>query len=260
MAGLMAGVKPVSCHSHNDYWRPYPLYSAIRAGCVGVEADVWLYGDELYVGHTTATLAPNRTFRSLYVDPLAEILDARNAGARRRAGARGRSQSHGHGHGQGQDRPVGVFIEAPYQTLVLLVDFKMDGEQTWPYFMEQLAPLRERGYLSYFDGTARVDGPVTVVATGNAPFGEILRNAHPRDVFYDAPLGLLSSPPSSSPPSSSPPTDADGDRYDHTNSYYASASFKKLIGTCWGWMLSEAQVEQMRAHVRAAHERGLLVR
>jgi hypothetical protein len=35
---------PVGCHSHNDYWRRVPLYSALQAGCIGVEADVWLFG------------------------------------------------------------------------------------------------------------------------------------------------------------------------------------------------------------------------
>ncbi|KAJ8105032.1 hypothetical protein OPT61_g10427 [Boeremia exigua] len=35
-------VTPIPCHSHNDYWRRVPLYDALRWGCTGVEADVWL--------------------------------------------------------------------------------------------------------------------------------------------------------------------------------------------------------------------------
>jgi hypothetical protein len=29
---LTGDVKPVACHSHNDYWRKVPLYSALSAG------------------------------------------------------------------------------------------------------------------------------------------------------------------------------------------------------------------------------------
>ena len=36
-------------HSHNDYWRDLPFYSALRAGAVSVEADVWLINGTLYV-------------------------------------------------------------------------------------------------------------------------------------------------------------------------------------------------------------------
>ena len=70
-------VLPVPCHSHNDYWRRVPLFQAIHAGCTSVEADVWLFDDEeeLFVGHNTASLTPNRTFTKLYVDPLVELLD-----------------------------------------------------------------------------------------------------------------------------------------------------------------------------------------
>ena len=43
-------VTPIPCHSHNDYWRRVPLYDALRWGCTGVEADVWLFDEDLYVG------------------------------------------------------------------------------------------------------------------------------------------------------------------------------------------------------------------
>lgn len=70
-------VRPIPCHSHNDYWRRVPLFDAIHWGCTGVEADVWLFdgNDELLVGHSSTSLSPARTLRSLYVDPLVELLD-----------------------------------------------------------------------------------------------------------------------------------------------------------------------------------------
>lgn len=71
------GVRPIPCNSHNDYERKRPLFDALRWGCTSVEADVWSFeGEEdLFVGHHTASLKRDRTFKSLYVEPIVEILD-----------------------------------------------------------------------------------------------------------------------------------------------------------------------------------------
>ncbi|CAC9894164.1 unnamed protein product, partial [Aureobasidium pullulans] len=42
------GIMPKTVHSHNDYWRPKPFYSALSNGVISVEADVWLYNGTLY--------------------------------------------------------------------------------------------------------------------------------------------------------------------------------------------------------------------
>merc|ERR1712230_199144 len=125
-----ADIHPVACHSHNDYWRKEPLFSALKAGCSGVEADVWLYGEELYVGHTSASLSPQRTLRSLYIDPLVKILDQQNP-----------ITSF---HPSVESPRSGVFDTKPAQTLVLLIDFKNDGAAIWPYVADQLGPLRQK--------------------------------------------------------------------------------------------------------------------
>ncbi|KAG8763733.1 COPII subunit [Ceratobasidium sp. 423] len=72
------GIIPKGIHSHNDYWRDVPLFSAIAVGAISVEADVWLWNDELYVGHDPSSLSPKRTFSSLYVSPLLSILKQQN--------------------------------------------------------------------------------------------------------------------------------------------------------------------------------------
>ena len=71
-------VTPIPCHSHNDYWRKVPLFSAISWGCTGVGADVWLHdGDEeLYIGHMTAALTSERTFAKLNIELLVKLLDS----------------------------------------------------------------------------------------------------------------------------------------------------------------------------------------
>jgi hypothetical protein len=236
---FLRDVAPVPCHSHNDYWRRVPLFSALYAGCTGVEADVWLRaGGELLVGHDRASLQSHRTFRSLYVDPLVDILSRQNANS---------SQSPD----GSATPPHGVFDVDPSQTLVLLVDLKTNGAETWPWVMRQLAPLRERGWLSYWDGG---DGqfhsrPITVVGTGNTPFDQVVvdggANRTYRDSFFDAPLDRLADSP-----------------YDATNSYYASVNFFRAVGTVWwrGGEPSARQLEKIRAHLREAHSRGLKAR
>lgn len=223
---FLRDVVPVPCHSHNDYWRKVPLFSAIYAGCTGVEADVWLREGDLFVGHDKASLQPNRTFQSLYVNPLVEILTHQNPTTDFYKGNKN-----------------GVFDTDRGQTLVLLIDLKTDGPETWPWVMKQLTPLREKGWLSYSEDGQFHQGPITVVGTGNTPFDLIVGNGSSsyRDAFFDAPLDQLENSP-----------------YNSTNSYYASVNFWNAIGAVW-WRggPSETQLEMIRKHLREARDRGL---
>ncbi|KAL5337765.1 PLC-like phosphodiesterase [Aspergillus crustosus] len=252
---------PVRCHSHNDYWRRVPLYSALEAGCVSVEADVWLFDDELYVGHSRSSLTSSRTLKSMYVDPLMKILRRQNP------------VTHFHPK---RDLPRnGVFDTDPSQTLVLLIDFKTDGEETWNEVVTQLGPLRESGYLTYYNGTDIIEGPITVVGTGNAPFNRIAAKTSHRDIFFDAPLDRLVDTVDRIEPSTllKKRTDNAGqglsgiskgeiepDTFNTTNSYYASVSFKKAVGIPWMLHLTDRQVQTIRSQIRAAHRQGLKVR
>lgn len=285
-----ADISPVQCHSHNDYWRPVPLKSAIRAGCTGVEADVWLFPDrstdDLFVGHSRASLTPQRTFKSLYIEPLIEILERQNPNTTF--------------HPVLDDPRNGVFDTVPEQSLVLLVDFKTDGQKLWSVVYEQLEPLRQRQYLTYFNGSAIVEGPVTVVVTGNAPFNRVVESSRYRDMFFDAPLELLGNlalddgtdqghwstyddveertylatyaeatdalpVPSVGSKSSNQGQGHSGAApknpaiYTPANSYYASVAFSQTIG--WPLpFLTHSQRHKIRQQIRGAHRQGLKVR
>lgn len=261
-------VTPIPCHSHNDYWRRVPLYDALRWGCTGVEADVWLFDEDLFVGHNTHALTQNRTFRSMYVDPLVKMLDHKNENTTFLPAADLNSTDI-----------LGVFDTAPQQTLVLLVDFKNNGSQIFPYVQDQISALREKGYLTYYDGSRTVSGPITIVATGNAPFDMVVANTTYRDIFFDAPLDRMYVEPGtdegqdqtqyddSNTLSSSSISAGQGtvgttptSHFDSTNSFYASTNFKKSIGRMWWGHLSGAQRELLRGQIKGAHERGLKVR
>ena len=62
----------------------------------------------------------------------------------------------------------GVFDRDGSQTLYLFVDVKTDGLTTWPYVVQALQPLREKGWLTKVNGTNVIKGPITVVGTGNS--------------------------------------------------------------------------------------------
>ncbi|PYI09181.1 hypothetical protein BO78DRAFT_337885 [Aspergillus sclerotiicarbonarius CBS 121057] len=239
------GVLPVRCHSHNDYWRDVPLHSALSAGCIGVEADIWFSNNDLLVGHTPFTLHHEVTLRSLYLNPLLDLLQKHNT----------RSSQLEPAHQPGGPR-AGVFASDPSQTLVLLIDFKEQPEETWPILMSQLQPLRDSDYLTYFNGSDIISRPITIVATGDAPFHRITANQTYRDIFYDAPLDQLSL----LPPSSGGPDPETQPIYSDKNSYYASVDFGKSIGSLARNRFSQGQLELVRKQIQAAHMRGLKVR
>ncbi|KAJ5757554.1 altered inheritance of mitochondria protein 6 [Penicillium nucicola] len=220
------GIKPVPCHSHNDYWRSVPLYEAIAAGCTGVEADVWLDGNNLLVGHRKHSLSSDRTLKTLYVNPLEKILSNLNMNSSTNAS-------------------IGIFELDPTATVTLLIDIKTDGNATWPILLSQLAPLHHGGWLTRWNDTSKTltRGPITVVGTGNTLFDHVVADED-RYVFFDAPLKEISQ----------------NSTYTTENSYYASVSLFKAVGIVWPWGPTDSQKQTMQKMIRAAAERGLVSR
>jgi len=179
---LTQGIVPKAFHSHNDYWRPLPFYSALSVGAVSVEADVWLYNSTLHVGHEESALTSARTFDSLYIQPILSVLHQQNPPSIYLTGALANGTRNG------------VYDTAGGQTLYLFVDVKTNGTTTWPVVVKALQPLREAGYLTTFNGTGVTPGPVTVIGTGNTPLNQV-QGVEPRDYFWDAPVRCPSDEP-----------------------------------------------------------------
>ncbi|KAF8421012.1 hypothetical protein EV426DRAFT_674093 [Tirmania nivea] len=226
---------PKPIHSHNDYWRKAPLYDAISVGCISVEADVWHFdGDnELYVGHDLSSLTKNRTLNSLYINPLLDILHRQNP-----------ETEFAH------DTSNGIFDTNPEQTLYLYIDIKTSGVATYTSILKHLTPLHP--YLTHYNASTALThyGPLTVIATGNAPFSEISvsptsSSDYARYAFYDAPLLSLSD-------SNTP--------YNTTNSLMSSEDFGSIVGRVSGGEMSNAQKQKLTGLVKSAHDRGIGVR
>ncbi|KAG5305189.1 PI-PLCc_GDPD_SF superfamily domain-containing protein [Histoplasma capsulatum G186AR] len=172
---LTRGIIPIPVHSHNDYWRDLPFYSALSAGCISIEADVWLFDDTLLVGHDLSSLTKSRTLKSLYVDPILDVL---------------RRQNPRSPYITGETRN-GVYDTDPFQTLYLFIDVKTSGPETWPHVVAALEPLRAANYLTTLrNNDTLTAGPVTVIGTGNTPLS-LVGPVPDRDYFYDGPLADL---------------------------------------------------------------------
>ncbi len=218
------------------------------------------------MGHSVASLTPNRTLNSLYIHPILEILSKQNP--KTTLMPEGDHQLHG------------VFDTDPEQSLVLLIDFKTAGNDLWPFVQSALEPLRSQNYLTRANGTQIIPGPITVVGTGNTPFDLVdsdESNPH-HDVFFDAPLGDMYEPlsgesgtPSTEDTATKQPrsdeagqghsgTKGNPDAFNIGNSYYASVDFGSAIGTLWDGEFTDDQMDKLRGQIRGAHKRGLKAR
>ena len=148
-------------HAHNDYEHPRPLFDALDHRFGSVEADIFLVGDQLLIGHTPDDLDPTRTLESLYLDPLARLVKAN--------------------HGS---------VYRGYRTpLQLLVDIKTEGAATYLELDRQLRGYRHL-FTSYAHGRVR-PGAVTAVISGDRAAREPMEQQPVRSAFYDGRLADL---------------------------------------------------------------------
>jgi hypothetical protein len=138
-----APVQPIPlqrAHAHNDYLHQRPLLDALDHGFCSIEADVWVSNDELLVAHTVLEIQPDRTLEALYLKPLAD-----------RA-----AQRHG-------------WIFDPGRSVTLLIDFKSNGQETYPVLARQLEKYR-RLFTPRDPGDGRAAAPpVLAIISGDRP-------------------------------------------------------------------------------------------
>ncbi|MEX2982831.1 phosphatidylinositol-specific phospholipase C/glycerophosphodiester phosphodiesterase family protein [Streptomyces sp. C36] len=157
-------------HAHNDYAHPHPLTDALAHGFSSVEADIWLVGDRLLVGHDASDLDPARTLEALYLDPLLRRVRAQ--------------------HGR---------VYAGYDlTLQLLIDIKSEGQATYRALSRHLRPYR--AMLSVCSGGRVRRGAVAAVVSGDRGARIPMEAERVRYAFYDGRLADLGGAPASFAP------------------------------------------------------------
>lgn len=124
----------VNAHSHNDYLRNVPFYTAYSQRFASIEADIFAVDGELFVAHDREDITPLRTFRALYLEPIVREMKLKG--------------EKGYPEGSG---------------FQLLIDLKTGYEETLPLLQEQLMEFRE-----CFD-TRNNPSAVRVVISGARP-------------------------------------------------------------------------------------------
>jgi glycerophosphoryl diester phosphodiesterase family protein len=166
--GLVAGTAPVAladpprvrplaqAHAHNDYEHARPLFDALDHGFTSVEADIFLVGGALLVGHDPEDLRPDRTLQSLYLEPLRQRVIA----------------NHGKVY---PGRPV---------LFQILIDIKNTGGATYGELDRVLRSPRYAFLFTHFVHGKVRRGAVTAVVSGDRP--RAVMAAQPvRFAFYD---------------------------------------------------------------------------
>ena len=218
---LAAEVRPlVQAHSHNDYEQKRPLLEALDHGFCSVEADVYLVEGQLWVAHDRKDLKPERTLKSLYLEPLAERVRNR----------------------------VGIFAD-PQARLMLLVDVKGQGAEVYQRLKTELAPYAPM--LTRFRDTGVVTGAVTVVLSGDRAW-DLARADRDRwcaldgrmsDLTNAAPAGVAGS---STPPASLVPL--------------VSESWRTLFRWDGDGEMSASDKARLKGLVSQAHAQGRKIR
>ncbi|MEU7561346.1 phosphatidylinositol-specific phospholipase C/glycerophosphodiester phosphodiesterase family protein [Streptomyces eurythermus] len=148
-------------HAHNDYAHPRPLLDALDHRFGSVEADIFLVGGRLLVGHEVSDLDPSRTLESLYLEPLAARVAAHH----------------------------GAVYRGAHRPLQLLIDIKTEGAAT---YLELDRHLRRypRLFTRYAHGRVH-PGPVTVVVSGDRAARTPMAAQTERRAFCDGRLADL---------------------------------------------------------------------
>ncbi|KAF6072258.1 hypothetical protein FOB64_000309 [Candida albicans] len=163
-------------HSHNDYWREYPLFSALSAGAISVESDICsvnetliFKNDEIYVGHSQEFLKPINTLFNLYLNPLSQFLQFVNPTYEIIDGDSNSENSRLEQDffAQSQSERNSVFYNNPGQPLYLWFDFKTEANSTYDALKPLLKPFIDNGYLAYYNTTddKYYSGPLILTIT-----------------------------------------------------------------------------------------------
>ena len=150
-------------HAHNDYEHPRPLFDALDHRFGSVEADIFLVGDQLLIGHDASELDPSRTLESLYLEPLSALVKANHGSVYR-----------------GWRHP-----------LQLLIDIKTEGSSTYLELDRHLLRYKHL-FTTYAHGRVH-PGAVTNVISGDRAARTPMEAQTVRRAFYDGRLADLGS-------------------------------------------------------------------
>lgn len=142
-------------HAHNDYLNRPPLFEALDAQLVSVEADIHLIKGDLYVAHVRPLFRnKKRSLENLYLKPLFE-------------------------HVQENGGTVYPNYDGPFY---LMIDFKGGSVEMYNRLVELLEPYKTM--LTVMGNGELKEGAVTIFLSGSKPTEAILQS-EPKLCFLD---------------------------------------------------------------------------
>lgn len=138
----------VACSFPHSDPRSNAFAQSVATGCEGFRTDLWLHENDLLIGvfGSGGKVASHLRF---HLDSLLKELAPRTSSA-----------------GPQIAMNADQMKKNPRQTFILALDAKSRFDEIYPLLVSQLDTLRQRGDLSYWNGTKVIRGPVTVVVTG----------------------------------------------------------------------------------------------
>jgi alkaline phosphatase len=139
-----------NAHSHNDYEKPVPFWAAYNSGFGSIEADIFLFKDQLLIAHEEKELVNKRSLEDLYLKPLQACIE----------------------------KQKGYVYADTAKQLQLLIDIKTDSVAT----LNKLITVLEEYPLL-------INNPsIKFVITGNRPPAEKY-SSYPSYILFDGNLG-----------------------------------------------------------------------
>lgn len=133
-----------AAHAHNDYLHDQPLLDALSRGFRGIEVDIILREDSLFVAHEEESIKAGDTIEALYLDPLTAWCERR---------------------GQSTRNVLERSASPDIRPILLLVDIKTDAAPTFEALYQILVAYEPM--LTTFGPDVLVERCVSVVISGN---------------------------------------------------------------------------------------------
>ncbi|OOQ88159.1 hypothetical protein PEBR_14103 [Penicillium brasilianum] len=162
-------------YPHSDP-RSNALALSVAAGCDGLRTGAWLHDKELQMG--PSNLGPSA------IDHLPLRLDS--IIAKLESGSSPRSSQISLIKSAG-----GLNQNDPFRTFMLVLDAGSALPEVFPNLISHLDTLRQRGYLSHWDGAEVVQRAVTVVVTGELGSNPDCSSSPYSDVFWSSEEGMI---------------------------------------------------------------------
>lgn len=146
-------------YAHNDYRHKRPLYEALGNGYIYIEADIYLWRNQLVVAHVIPQLRSHKTLENLYLAPLLNCINGTDC--------------------------KNTIPDAP---ITLMIDIKSGSERTYQALDILLEKYHEM-LSEYRDGQV-IQRQVTIVITGHRPVASVKAQRN-RFAFIDEDLTLV---------------------------------------------------------------------